>query len=62
MQIGRKAADLCAEPAHKIKANAEGIETEEMAGMLRDIGCDYLQGFYFSKPLPVNEFVMKYSA
>ena len=41
---------------------AEGIETEEMAGSLRDIGCDYLQGFYFSKPLPVNEFVMKYSA
>ena len=41
---------------------AEGIETEEMAGMLRDIGCDYLQGFFFSKPLPVDEFVMKYSA
>ncbi len=39
---------------------AEGIETEEMADAMAAIGCDYLQGFCFSKPLPVDEFVQKY--
>ncbi len=41
---------------------AEGIETEEMARALTEIGCDYLQGYYFSRPLPVSEFVRKFSA
>ena len=41
---------------------AEGIETEEMAESMHAIGCDYLQGFYFSKPLPAEEFVRLYSA
>lgn len=40
---------------------AEGIETEEIADAMCAIGCDYLQGYYFSKPLPVEEFVEKYS-
>ncbi len=40
---------------------AEGIETEEMADALSAIGCDYLQGFYFSPPLPADEFISKYS-
>ncbi len=40
---------------------AEGIETEEMAQIMTDIGCKYLQGYYFSKPLPLDEFVKKYS-
>lgn len=40
---------------------AEGIESEEMAQALADIGADFLQGFYFSKPLPPNELVAKYS-
>lgn len=39
---------------------AEGIETEEMAVRMRDLGCDYLQGYYFSKPLSADEFVEKY--
>ena len=39
---------------------AEGVESLEMAKAMRDIGCDYLQGFYFSRPLPVNEFLAKY--
>ena len=39
---------------------AEGIESAEMAEAMRDIGCDYLQGYFFSKPLPVEEFVQKY--
>ena len=36
---------------------AEGIETEEMADALREIGCDYFQGYYFSRPLPMQEFL-----
>ena len=40
---------------------AEGIESLEMAEALRDIGCDNLQGFYFSKPISANEFMEKYS-
>ncbi len=39
---------------------AEGIENKEMAEEMRDLGCDYLQGFYFSQPLPVDEFIKKY--
>lgn len=35
---------------------AEGTETEEQFKILKTLGCDYIQGFYFSKPLPVHEF------
>ena len=41
---------------------AEGIENKEMAEEMRDLGCDYLQGFYFSQPLPVEEFLGKYGS
>jgi EAL domain-containing protein (putative c-di-GMP-specific phosphodiesterase class I) len=40
---------------------AEGIETLEMADALTSIGCDYLQGFYFSRPIPFDEFLEKYA-
>ena len=39
---------------------AEGVETKEAADALTEIGCDYLQGYYFSKPLPLNEFIETY--
>ena len=38
---------------------AEGIETQDMAEAMADIGCDYLQGYFFSKPVPIGEFVEK---
>jgi EAL domain-containing protein (putative c-di-GMP-specific phosphodiesterase class I) len=34
----------------------EGIETKEMMDTMIKLGCDYEQGFYFSKPLPPEEF------
>ena len=40
---------------------AEGIETEEMAQEMRAIGCDYFQGYYYSRPLPIDEFLQKYA-
>lgn len=40
---------------------AEGVETREMAEELKRIGCDYLQGYYFSKPIPSEEFLKKYA-
>jgi EAL domain-containing protein (putative c-di-GMP-specific phosphodiesterase class I) len=36
---------------------AEGIETEKQKQELIKMGCDYLQGYYFSKPLPQNEIM-----
>ena len=39
----------------------EGIETEDMAAVMTGIGSDYLQGYYFDKPLPMEEFAAKYS-
>ena len=40
-----------------LSITAEGIETEEMAGAMKEISCDYLQGYYFSRPVPMDEFV-----
>lgn len=35
---------------------AEGIETEEQIQMLRNMDCNFVQGYYFAKPLPPEEF------
>ncbi len=36
---------------------AEGVETEEMKIQLEEIGCHYLQGWYYSKAVPAEEFI-----
>lgn len=39
-----------------LKVIAEGVETSYQHAYLKAIGCDELQGYYFSKPLPEHEF------
>ena len=36
---------------------SEGIENEEQLAIMEALGIQYIQGYYFSKPLPVNKFV-----
>ena len=35
----------------------EGAETRDVIRILEDMGCDYIQGFYFSRPLPADDFI-----
>jgi EAL domain-containing protein (putative c-di-GMP-specific phosphodiesterase class I) len=44
---------------------AEGVESAHDAGLLRDLGCEYIQGYFFSKPLPFDgamKFVQSWQA
>lgn len=43
-----------------IKTVAEGIETKKQVEFLRKVGCDILQGYYFSKPIEIEEFEKKF--
>ena len=40
----------------EMKMIAEGVETNEQAEFLHDQGCSEMQGYYFYKPMPVEEF------
>ena len=49
----RMIIDLC--HTLGVEALAEGVETSEQAALLRDMGCDLGQGYYFAGPLPGEE-------
>ena len=38
----------------------EGVETEQQLLALSEMGCNHFQGYFFSRPIPVDEFEMKY--
>lgn len=35
---------------------AEGVETREQVEMLKQMGCDQVQGYYYAKPMPEEDF------
>ena len=43
-----------------MKTICEGVETKENVEYLTDIGCDSIQGYYYSKPIEWNDFIKKY--
>ncbi|MEG3754995.1 EAL domain-containing protein [Psychromonas arctica] len=40
-----------------LKVVAEGVEISEQLNILNELGCDYVQGYYFSKPMPGQKFL-----
>ncbi len=42
-----------------VETVAEGVETMQHAAMLRDLGCDHLQGYAFARPLPFADFTQR---
>lgn len=40
----------------QMKIVAEGVEKKDQVGFLDAMGCDLIQGFYFAKPMPIDEF------
>ncbi len=48
--------------AHKLglKVIAEGVETGEQHQLLKAMGCDFAQGYYYSRPIPADEFKARY--
>lgn len=46
--------DICKDM--NINIVAEGVETKEQLGILRELNCDYIQGYLLSKPIPLNKF------
>ena len=40
----------------QIRTVAEGIEHKEQVDFLKNIGCDTIQGYYFYKPMPEDDF------
>ena len=43
----------------KVPVIAEGVEVESQLKLLKNAGCDLVQGYYFSRPLPAAEFEQK---
>jgi diguanylate cyclase (GGDEF)-like protein/PAS domain S-box-containing protein len=52
--------DMCR--SLKLRVIAEGVETEEDLSFLKAYGCDEGQGYYFSRPVPPEQFVHQLSA
>ncbi|RKQ16518.1 phosphodiesterase [Lysinibacillus endophyticus] len=51
--------DAIIQMAHRLKMEviAEGVESIQQINILRDMGCDYIQGYFYSKPIPLDELI-----
>ncbi len=47
--------------ALNVKTTAEGVETEEQYNLVKSFKCNTIQGYYFSKPIPFNDFIIELS-
>lgn len=43
-----------------LRVICEGVETKEQVDTLRELGCTVVQGYYYDKPIPLQEFLDKY--
>ncbi|CAM2078713.1 MAG: bifunctional diguanylate cyclase/phosphodiesterase [uncultured Clostridium sp.] len=57
LHIDYKIVDNIKNIAHLLNMETviEGVETEEQFNNLKSVGCEYFQGYYFSRPLPISE-------
>lgn len=55
--IVRTVVDMCRNLG--VPCIVEGVETEEQAKAVADIGCNFMQGFYFGKPMPAAEAMVR---
>lgn len=55
---GRLILEQVVSMANKLELGllAEGVETKEQVDLLQSIGCDQVQGYYYAKPMPEEEF------
>ncbi|ATP39686.1 GGDEF domain-containing protein [Solibacillus sp. R5-41] len=51
--------DAIIQMAHRLNMQvvAEGVENKQQAALLKELGCDFIQGYYYSKPLPMDELI-----
>lgn len=56
--VAKSVIEVCKELG--IVCVAEGVETKEQLEVLKEMGCDILQGYYFNKPLLEEEFEKQY--
>ncbi len=54
MAITKTVIDLA--KRFNLKTVAEGVETKDQVDLLKELGCDTIQGYYFFKPLSVEAF------
>ena len=40
-----------------VEVVAEGVETIEQRNRLKELGCDYIQGYYYAKPMIAEDFI-----
>jgi len=60
---GRLLCEGIIKTAHVLGAKviAEGVETEEQVNILKAIGCDIIQGYYFYKPMPEDQLIYHFT-